>query len=158
MKKIIYRIFPVYIILFIFATLFYLYSGGMILTSDYFSVMFSFSIVLAALTLMLVMMGKPPVGKPVTGKWDSIVIDLGTFVSRRRQRKWASCSWGFDNISLYIYTFGKIKEKADIKEITDIFTNDSGITVVFKDRSWVISGDGYNEVVETLKEKAGLKK
>jgi hypothetical protein len=157
MKKIFLRIFPIYLIFTGIVTMFFFYGGGELNSPEYLSVLTPLTTLLFIMTLMMTLMGKPPSLKSVYGSYENCLIDFGVTVNRRRLRRWVSCSWGADESGIYIYTFGKVKEKADIKEIADIFVNDSAVTIVFKDRSWIISGSGYGEAVLNLREKAGLK-
>jgi len=157
MKKVFLRVFPVYLIFTGVVSSFFFYGGGELNSPEYLSVLIPLTTLLVIMVFMLTLMGRPPSSKGVYGSYENCIIDFGVTINRRRLRRWVSCSWGSDESSLFIYTFGKVKEKADIKEIADIFVNDSAVTIVFKERSWIISGSGYNEAVLYLREKAGLK-
>jgi hypothetical protein len=156
MKKVFLRVFPIYLVFTGIVTSFFLYGGGKLNSPEYLSVLIPLTTLLVIMVLMLTLMGRPPVSKNIYGCYENCLIDFGVTINRRRLRRWVSCSWGSDGNSLLIYTFGKVKEKADIKEIIDIFANDSAITIVFKERSWIISGSDYDKAVSLLKEKAGL--
>ncbi len=157
MKRSFLRIFPVYLIFTLIMTFFHINRGKELLSGEYLGMIIPLTLILFFMTLTHYAMGRPPDNVPVTGSFQNALIDFGIKLNRRSFRRWISCSWGFDENSVFVYTFRKIKEKADIKEIVDIVYNGSSLKLVFEDRTWVISGKGYEDAVSTLKQKAGLK-